>query len=1359
MRSYLELALPQNPKALILVLLFVWMACVASLGWYLHERTQQGIETHLREQTQMQELAWRSVLQHHYESMEAYFRLYVLDPQTLNILVLAQNTDTRDAARRALKTHLAEAYRQMLEHGVRQLHFHLPNGDSLLRFHAPLQYGDNLFAARHSVYIANTEKRIISGFEAGRVASGFRNVFPISAPDGQHLGSVELSVPFERIRHNLLALHGSGDFEFVINAGQLQARLFTQQFALYAPWEGSRRFWREDPQRTLPNAGPELSEQSLELATLLARHARAQALLETGQAGSVLLKKYAQPYVVTLVPTLDVGGEVGGFLIAYRSAPQLSTLSDQWYVLWLAGAVALGAMLFILWLLLQSHQRQRREKQYLQTVYDTMGEGLYVTDDAGVILDVNATACSLLGYTEEELIGYIAHDLFHRHPANGFLSLQQCPLFLSTSARQSFDGIDLFRSKSGQLLRVQIFSRPLLIKGRLRGAVTTFSDVSTQEQLRQELFTQRDRFRGIFEHTHSGVAVYQAVDHGQDFVFVDINPAVEKMEGLAREAILGRRVTAVFPGIIEFGLLAVFQRVYHTGRSELYPAALYRDERILAWRENKVFKLNSGEIVAVYSDLTQIKQSEHALQQAKEEAERANQLKGQFLANMSHEIRTPLNAVIGLSHLLLQTPLNEGQLDYLHKIHDSARILLAIINDILDYAKIEAGKLELEIQPFSLHELIQQMGTLFAAAASQKNLELLFQIHPDVPDRLIGDRLRLGQILTNLLGNAIKFTHQGTVSLRISPTPLPPHQVHLDIAVEDSGIGMSAAQVAKLFQEFSQADSSTTREYGGSGLGLAISRQLVDKMGGRFTVQSEPGKGSCFGFSLTLPIAEPNAPDMQCPEALQGMRRVLIADDHPLARRILREMLQSCQFEVDEAENSDTALAAVQRARDNDQPFDFVLLDWNMPGQYDGMGVAREIARQQAPQATGIPQTSVIMISALAAPITPDTRDYQVFLNKPVTLPMLWKAMLQSKQTQPVIASSPPRKGVPDFSAYTLLLVEDNLINQQVAVSMLKKTGAQVLVANQGLEAVNIAHTQFLDLILMDLQMPVMDGFTAARQIKALHPRLPIIALSAAVLDQDRQEVKAAGMDAHLGKPIEPERLYQTLAHYLRQRPGHRQASTAGGAASALAVVPGKLPRQLDGFDLVRGLQFMDQDQGLYHKMLLAFKARLHEEYSSLPSLLAQGNTAEAMIVAHKLKGAAGTLGATTLQHLCANVEQHLRDAQTVPEAMQQQLSEALQQAAQALRVLKPSQRSDRTLNPQVRLHLLEELYKALEHHEFIDDTTLDAALDTWQSQVDERTLARLQELIETIQYERALELLAQHQLHSKAETAPGPSA
>ena len=634
-------------------------------------------------------------------------------------------------------------------------------------------------------------------------------------------------------------------------------------------------------------------------------------------------------------------------------------------------------------------------------------------------------------------------------------------------------------------------------------------------------------------------------------------------------------------------------------------------------------------------------QAELALSEAKVEAERANRAKSEFLANMSHEIRTPMNAIIGLSDLGLHLPALPPKLhDYLTKIHTSSLSLLSILNDILDYSKVEAGRLELEAVDFHLEKLLDNVANLFGVRAEEKGLEMVFDVAPDVPRVLVGDPLRLGQVMNNLVGNAVKFTDNGEIHIKVEQTGQEDSIVTLHFSVRDTGIGMDPEQVGRLFHAFTQADGSITRRFGGTGLGLTISKRLVEKMGGDIEVKSEEGKGSVFSFQIRLPISKKQRIE-RSPDQLRGMR-VLVVDDLATARLTLGEVLRAWGFQVTEADSGEAALALLQeRAATPDEDFELLLLDWKMPGM-DGIDVAHHIQKFAEEQKLTRPPV-VIMVTAFSRDQLLQAAQgihLDAILTKPVNASGLFDAIMEVQGGalyQETPATSHLTLQAAALRGARVLLVEDNEINQTVARDLLERMGLVVTIAGNGQEALDRLEGASFDAVLMDLQMPVMDGFEASRLIRAdsRFQKLPIIAMTAAVLAKDREACQAAGMIDHVGKPILPAELLATLQKWLLPRP-------ETGSVRPLPKPLGPeiaLPEHLNGFDLVQGLELLGGNSLLFIRLAIQFGEQFAQAAQTLSELLALGDRGGAAAMVHSIKGAAGNLGARALHQAAAALE------------------------------------------------------------------------------------------------------------------------
>lgn len=885
----------------------------------------------------------------------------------------------------------------------------------------------------------------------------------------------------------------------------------------------------------------------------------------------------------------------------------------------------------------QAEQRLADSLALTRTILDTAVNPIISIDQTGVIQSCNRATETVFGYQPDELIGENVRILMPE--SFGQDHDQHLGAFRDRAGTGAI-GINReveARRKDGSVFPVEISLGTMRIGGQPM-VVGVLFDISEQRRQRNAIASARDQLALASDVAKLGVWSWTPDDdrlQWNDRMFeIYEQPLALRGGGLNYQHWLERLhpddaddSVARLRGLVEGqgAFETVFRLLLPSGEVR-YVQAAARVERVPETERQKITGINR--------DITAEYELQSRLFYAKEQADTASAAKSAFLANMSHEIRTPMNAVLGMLHLVQSTDLSARQLDYIRKAHGAAQSLLGLLNDILDYSKIEAGKLQLDPHPFELELLMTDLAVVLGGNQSGKDVEVLFDLDASLPDVLMGDSLRLQQVLINLAGNALKFTEHGQVTVSLRACARRGDAVRLRVSVSDTGIGISEEQLGRIFEGFNQAETSISRRYGGTGLGLAICKRLVELMGGTLWVESRLGVGSRFWFEVELDAVK--TVDSQPPGLVDDLDlRVLVVDDNAAARELLVRTVVELGWEADSACGGREAVARVAAAA-SERPYDVVLMDWRMP-DVDGLATA-SILRDAAGDA--LPPL-VVMITAYGREVLADVqRDgaapFAAFLSKPVTSKQLattLRSVVTGQQAGgEVIAIRPEGRLV----GLRLLVVEDNPLNRQVAQELLEGEGAEVALAeggNQGVVTV-LRGAQSFDAVLMDIQMPDMDGLEATRLIREspLHRNLPIIAMTANASASEREACLAAGMNEHVGKPIDLERLVTVLREAL---PDGQAALTSDRPSTLLArgdTAEGILRRFGGNLSLIR-------------RVLAGFPDDMRTNLSRLEQLARDADKAGVLMQLHTLKGCAGTMGASDLFARVAELEQSLKQA------------------------------------------------------------------------------------------------------------------
>jgi PAS domain S-box-containing protein len=887
----------------------------------------------------------------------------------------------------------------------------------------------------------------------------------------------------------------------------------------------------------------------------------------------------------------------------------------------------------------------RESEERTRIILSTAVDGILTIDMAGGIDSFNPAAERIFGYDSGEVIGKNAEMLVpdrYRAPFKDFIDKYLKAESPKDSGYRT-EGIGL--RKDGRRIPLEVAVNVFTIHGR-QMITCILRDITERREI-------EDQLRKLSRAVDQSPAAVVITDRKGTIEYV--NPRFVEMTGYATDEVLGQNPSILKSGIHDDVFYESFWGTILAGNPWQGEFCNRKKNGEIYWERAHVAPVRNarGEIthfVSLKEDVTESRRAAEELRTAKEAAEAASLAKSQFLATMSHEIRTPMNGVLGMTDLLLQTTLSGEQRRFAEIAKRSGEALLNLINDILDFSRIEAGKLELEALDFDLHRTVEEAVELIGESAHRKGLELACLIDPATPSALRGDPGRLRQVILNLLGNAVKFTERGEVVVRVAPPPEESGEPSglLRFEVSDTGVGIPPQARKKIFESFIQADGSTTRQYGGTGLGLAISRQLVSAMGGEIGVESEEGKGSTFWFTVRFERPADKLPVLPVPRLDLKCIRILIVDDNATNRSVLSRQITHWGIRNEAVESGNEALSALRNAKGEGNPFDLAILDMQMPVM-DGLQLAQAIADD--PAVRGI---HLIMLSSMG--LRGDAREarqagIQGYLSKPVLPSVLYDciATVMSLATdEPAAARLVTRYNLPEARTRfngRILVAEDNPVNQEVTVSMLRLLGCTVDVAGDGRKAVEAVGRGGYDLVLMDCQMPEMDGYEATRVIRAAEKsRIPIVALTANAMEGDRNMCLEAGMDDHLAKPFLISQLGEILAAWLPEmtRPEHRAGSEkfAGESPGPQEESPVAATSPIDAAVLenIRGLQ-QAGGPNLLARVVGLYLESSGKQIETLRNGVRNADAEAVHRAAHSLKSSSANVGAARLSGLLKDLE------------------------------------------------------------------------------------------------------------------------
>ena len=955
-----------------------------------------------------------------------------------------------------------------------------------------------------------------------------------------------------------------------------------------------------------------------------------------------------------------------------------------------------------------------------RTFFETMEDMLIISDRNGRIFYSNSSVLNKLGYSKDELEKLYIYSL---HPKHMIGTAKKYFEFINNENRHNCQ-LPL-EKKDGNLIHAET----KIWIGQWNNNECVFSIIKDLSKEKEAL----DKFNKIFQENPALMVISSFPERE----YLVANTSFYQKMGYGSSEILGKKTTELNFFVNKEHPIKIIEALVSKGKIKNLEVQLKTKfgETITGLYSGVVIKThNKNLFLSVLVDITKQKRAERELILAKNVAEKVSKAKSEFLANMSHEIRTPMNAIIGLSKYALQETLSEEQRDIINKIYNSSQMLLSIINDILDYSKIEAGKLKLDIHSFNMDDVLENIRILFSDKIEEKKLDIYFDYDYSTMYSLEGDSLRLSQILINLIGNAIKFTDKGYIKLRILVEEIEGTQIILNFETIDTGIGLNPQNKTKLFEAFSQGDTSTTRKFGGTGLGLVISSKLVKSMGGEIQVDSEEGKGSAFSFRI--PLAIKSIDNNMIYGAFENKEtNVLVINDNSINIVTLINILEKFGLNVTEVKDTKDALITMRKYKERNKFFDYIFFDWD--AHSDNPEYINEMKNKINAVRKSIDfmqkESSIVLMVYNIKKETSKIFQIDAFLHKPLIATNVYDTLLKVKGEKEKHSFKHDKIFIPDLSGKNILLVEDNEINQSISKYFLKKTNANIDIASNGREAVDKTSEKKYDIILMDLQMPIMDGYEAAGLIRKFCPEIPIVALSAAVTEDDKINTTKAGMNGHLSKPIEEKILYEELHKWIGEVNSIENLDITGEKKSII-------PEFLEGFDLQLGLKRSDYNESLYNRLLISFKKQLSEDFSNISLMIKEKNETSTRMV-HTLKGLAGMVGAIDLEATASKINNIFKTNDIVSDELFVNFEHDLAVVKKSLNEIKEIEITYSS-NDKKQKESFDLLVDKLNNNELIEDNLIYDSVEYIKKVAPNIDINALKEFINSYEFDKALLLL-----------------